>query len=77
MVEFYDEKIKIRYIKLSDNLKDALDIYIDFGLAYSKDELPINLERVLDKNVIEEYEEVIELSLDSFNNKEVDLIKYG
>lgn len=76
MVEFHDEKIKIRYITLSDELKDELSIYVDLDAVYSKAELPTDLVRILDKNVIKEYKEVIELSLDSFNNKEVDLIRF-
>ena len=76
MVEFYDEKIKIRYITLSEELKDELSIYLDLDAVYSKAELPTDLVRVLDKDVIKEYKEAIELSLDSFNNKEADLIRF-
>ena len=76
MVEFYDEKIKIRYITLSEELKDELSIYLDLDAVYSKAELPTDLVRVLDKDVIKEYKEAIELSLDSFNNNEADLIRF-
>lgn len=76
MVEFHDEKIKIRYITLSDKLKDELSIYMDLGAMYSRSELSTYLIGRLDEDVIKEYKEVIELSLDSFNNKEVDLIRF-
>lgn len=75
MVEFYDETVRIRHIIISDTLKDNLNI--DYYLDFSKETLPKEIDNLLSEDAIEEYKEVIELSLDSFNNKEVDLIRFG